>query len=207
MIGHNNGPPLGDITDVAGRARLFYWRKAHKAAWRTPPIEIVNLRHRAAEQLGLSYKDYASILMDRGHRPRAIVFALAGTLVRTRRSAVDTTMMPGVQQKLRRLRECSLFVIAGDPPHAERRLSAESANHCVDQIAEACSVTFADRIVGNDNATALTLRRLLTKHQIPPSQTIFIGATREDEACAEGAKVARFFWAWHYFAAGPAGTA
>ena len=48
MIGHNNGPPLGDISDVGGVARLYYWRRAHKAAWRTPPIEIVKLRYRAA---------------------------------------------------------------------------------------------------------------------------------------------------------------
>jgi phosphoglycolate phosphatase-like HAD superfamily hydrolase len=39
----------------------------------------------------------------------------------------------------------------------------------------------------------------LAKHGIPPSQAILVGDTVEDERRAEHAKLARFFWAWHYF--------
>lgn len=173
MIGHNNGPPLGDIAEVAGLMRRYAWCKAHKAAWRTPPIEIVRLRERAAAQLGLSYQQYASILMDRGHRPRAIFFGLSGALVRAR----DGALMPGVETKLRSLRECVLFVVGdGD----------------MRRVTDVCRLT--TNVVGAD-----AVRRVLREHRIATSQAIMVGATLEDQACAERAKLARFFWAWEYF--------
>jgi len=185
MIGHNNGPPLGDITDVANIMRRYAWRKAHKAAWRTPPIEIVRLRQRAADALGLSYRDYTSILLDRGHRPRAIFFGLSGTLVRAR----DGAVMPGVETKLQGLRECALFVAGGD-----------GLQSSIIRIAEVCraKLTMVDGSSGPDKAAAV--RHTLVAHRIPPSQAIMVGATVEDRESSERAKFARFFWAWEYFA-------
>lgn len=215
MIGHNNGPPIGDIADVGGRARLFYWRKAHKAAWRTPPIEIVKLRARAAEELGLSYKDYTSILMDRGRRPSAVLFDLGGTLVRTRNNEIDTDgsgtviMMPGVRNKLQRLGECALFVITNQARIADGTLARETVEGYIRQISHICGVRLTDySICGDTRGSQSSMRKpapgmvtqLLGKHRIPPSQAIMVGDTVEDEKCAEAAKLARFFWAWHYFA-------
>lgn len=68
-IGHNNGPPL----DVTYKAWL--WRRAHARAWKTPPREITMPRLGRAEGLGLSYRDYAAVLLDRGARLAAIVLA------------------------------------------------------------------------------------------------------------------------------------
>ena len=197
MIGHNNGPPLGDISDVGGVARLFYWRKAHKAAWRTPPIEIVKLRYRAAEQLGISYKDYTSILLDRGRRPSAIFFDLAGALVRLRNNEIDTdrdgavTLMPGVRQKLRRLGDCSVFVIS------KSTRARETIEGYIGQVSESCGGRVTDYSIGE--AALDMVNALLAKHRIPASQAVLVGDTVEAEKCAEAAKLARFFWAWHYF--------
>jgi len=61
-LGHNGGPPLDPGVDW----RAFCWRKAHRAAWHTPPREIALARLARAKALGISYHDYAAVLLDRG---------------------------------------------------------------------------------------------------------------------------------------------
>jgi hypothetical protein len=61
-IGHNRGPPL----DPGGGWRGFCWRKAHARAWRTPPREIALARLARAQALGITYRQYTSVLLDRG---------------------------------------------------------------------------------------------------------------------------------------------
>ncbi|MDO8838587.1 MAG: hypothetical protein Q8J92_04630 [Parvibaculum sp.] len=61
-LGHNNGPDL--LVSTAWQA--YAWRKAHEKAWKLPPIEVVNLRCKRAEALGLSYREYTLALLDRG---------------------------------------------------------------------------------------------------------------------------------------------
>ncbi|HZU91343.1 MAG TPA: hypothetical protein VE993_18975 [Stellaceae bacterium] len=61
-IGHNRGPPL----DEGANWRAFCWAKAHRAAWKTPPREIALARLKRAEALGLSYRAYTAVLLDRG---------------------------------------------------------------------------------------------------------------------------------------------
>jgi len=61
-IGHNQGPAL----DPEGGWRAFCWKKAHKAAWKTPPREIALARLKRAEELGMTYHEYAAVLLDTG---------------------------------------------------------------------------------------------------------------------------------------------
>ena len=61
-IGHNGGPPL----DPGADWRYFCWKKAHSRAWKTPPREIVLARLRRAQALGLTYREYTAVLLDRG---------------------------------------------------------------------------------------------------------------------------------------------
>jgi hypothetical protein len=67
-IGHNGGPPLEDEEDPGGW-RLFVWRKAHKKAWKTPPREIALRRLERAEAAGMTYREYALEIMERGRYP------------------------------------------------------------------------------------------------------------------------------------------
>lgn len=60
--GHNGGPPL----DPEESYRGYVWRKKHKAAWKTPPREIALRRLARAEELGMTYKEYALEIMERG---------------------------------------------------------------------------------------------------------------------------------------------
>jgi hypothetical protein len=59
-LGHNGGPPF----DLSWNA--WAWRRAHAKAWQSPGRDIAGLRLRRAERLGLSYRAYTSVLMDRG---------------------------------------------------------------------------------------------------------------------------------------------
>ena len=68
--GHNGGPPLeaehrpewGD----SGIGNYFYWKAAHRAAWRNTSPGIVAFRIRKAERLGLTYEEYTLEILERG---------------------------------------------------------------------------------------------------------------------------------------------
>jgi len=61
-IGHNRGPAL----DPGADWRRFCWRKAHARAWQTPPHEIVVARLARARALGMTYRQYTAVLLDKG---------------------------------------------------------------------------------------------------------------------------------------------
>jgi hypothetical protein len=61
-IGHNSGPPLDPSVDW----RRFCWRRAHAQAWKTPLREIALARLARAQALGVTYRQYTSVLLDRG---------------------------------------------------------------------------------------------------------------------------------------------
>jgi hypothetical protein len=64
--GHNGGPPLDDGDDPHASWRGWAWRRAHRRAWKTPPREIALRRLARAEALGMSYREYALEIMERG---------------------------------------------------------------------------------------------------------------------------------------------
>lgn len=63
--GHNGGPPLEE-PDPNASWRLWCWRQAHKRAWKTPPREIALRRLARAEELGMTYREYALEILERG---------------------------------------------------------------------------------------------------------------------------------------------
>jgi hypothetical protein len=64
-IGHNLGPPLDDEAPALSWSH-FCWKRAHKKAWKTPPREIALRRLARAQELGMSYHEYTSLILDRG---------------------------------------------------------------------------------------------------------------------------------------------
>jgi hypothetical protein len=69
-IGHNGGPPLDDEhVPEWGRGEIgnyFYWRAAHRAAWRAVPHEMMLRRLDKAQRLGLTYEEYTLEILDTG---------------------------------------------------------------------------------------------------------------------------------------------
>jgi hypothetical protein len=69
--GHNGGPPLDDHQHRPewgndGIGNYFYWKAAHRAAWKNPSPGIVAFRIRKAERLGLTYEEYTLEILERG---------------------------------------------------------------------------------------------------------------------------------------------
>jgi hypothetical protein len=65
QIGHNGGP-LCTPDDPNESWRNYCWRRAHKAAWKTPPREIALRRLERAEALGMTYREYTLEILERG---------------------------------------------------------------------------------------------------------------------------------------------
>ncbi len=68
-VGHNNGPPLDE--EPGYLLRRAYWTKAHKEAWKTPPMAILKFRVARAEAAGVTYEEYVSELLDTGRHLQA----------------------------------------------------------------------------------------------------------------------------------------
>lgn len=70
-IGHNNGP----IFDMSWGA--WVWRRAAAKAWKTPSPEVVKMRVKRAERLGITYKELTASLMNTGSNLGAAVMPLS----------------------------------------------------------------------------------------------------------------------------------
>jgi hypothetical protein len=46
--------------------RRYCWKRAHKAAWKTPPREIALRRLERAEAAGMTYREYTLEILERG---------------------------------------------------------------------------------------------------------------------------------------------
>jgi hypothetical protein len=71
VIGHNGGPSL------EGRVswRKHCWSKARERLLPTLPVEVVRLRVKRAQALGLDYKTYAGVRAATGHDVVAFLFS------------------------------------------------------------------------------------------------------------------------------------
>lgn len=68
-IGHNQGPPLEE--PVADAFVRYRWRKAHREAWKNPPLSILKMRVARAEAAGVTYREYMLELLDSGRHLQA----------------------------------------------------------------------------------------------------------------------------------------
>jgi hypothetical protein len=68
--GHNGGPPLDEAHTPewgdGGIGNYFYWKSAHRAAWRNTLPAIASFRVQKAERLGLTYEEYTLEILERG---------------------------------------------------------------------------------------------------------------------------------------------
>ncbi|MDA1101426.1 MAG: hypothetical protein O2967_20870 [Proteobacteria bacterium] len=160
-------------------------------------MEIIRLRCRRAADLGLTYRQYTSVLLDRGVHPRAIFFDLGGTLVQMKNEKIHVDqfgriqLLPGVLDKFARLKGCDVFVISND----------EQACLTIGQIKELSGGIVTDHGVYGEAAEAQSaIVELLAAFKIPPAAAIMVGAAIASENCAHAAKLAKFILAGEYFA-------
>jgi len=195
-IGHNQGPSL-----AAGSWSGYCWRRARQAAWGNPPIEVIRRRKRRADELGLTYRQYAGILMDRGRLTEALIFDLSEISGRERVSPFDR-----MAAKLRSLRNCKILAATtetgGDlvteinartdgliadwapypaemrPQHIDRR----------PEIARPSTEMLLKPILG-----------MLARHMVTPSAAVMIGDGIRAECIDRTAQLARVFPSAVYF--------
>ncbi len=181
-IGHNNGPPM------ATRWGLHCWRRAQAQAWKAPAPEIVRLRLRRAAELGLSYRQYASILMEAGRSPTAIVFGL------------EALATPGAVERLRGLDRPRLLAVAIDGNGDGR------ADERLRQLADAAGGRVASwRSVADPDALPRAVLDLLAVQAVSPKATLMVGASDVERDCAIRARLAAFLHADAYFRSPTAG--
>jgi hypothetical protein len=168
-IGHNGGPPL-ELTFSS-----FAWRKAHAKAWQTPPREIALARLRRAERVGLTYRDFQSVLMDRGVNLSAVVLA-PGVLKAMPKAAVSA--------KLEAIRGATLFV-------------------CLDprELVDADWLASASEVIRTGRADLPgAIVEALSSRLLPPLAAFMVGTCEADMAVAGAAGLPFYKPAAEYFA-------
>lgn len=165
--GHNGGPTL----DLSWEAWL--WRRAHARAWKPPRREIALHRLKRAERLGLDYKSYAGVLMNRGTHLSAAIFLLDGLSARALSLA---------QKRIAQISDCAILASGCD-------------------VADAALAQRADVLVpaGDERATSRAIDRFILDHRLTPGGTFMVGTTHAHLRIAEDCGLALFLWARDYF--------
>jgi len=165
-IGHNGGPAL----DVSWEAWL--WRKSHAQAWKPPPRAIALHRLKRAERLGLDYRSYAGVLMNRGTHLGAAIFLLDG---------LNDAQLRMAAARIADLSDCR--VLLGVPGDSDTSFTN------IDDTTHAT----AERGIGK------AIDRFILKHRLTPSGTFMVGTTTAHLRAAEDSALALFLWAKDYF--------
>ena len=184
-IGHNQGPSL-----LAGSWSGYCWTRARRQVWDNPPIEVVRRRKRRADELGLTYRQYTGVLLDKGTRTEALVVDL---------TRLETVLHPAplesVAAKLRAVRNCKIFA------------AVETVGHMLDEINGLAGGVIADCAIypkarGASPAFEETLTPvldMLSRNVVAPAAAVMIGDGRRALAIAASARLARVFPYGAYF--------
>jgi hypothetical protein len=168
-MGHNGGPSL----DLSWEAWL--WRRAHAQAWKPPRRDIALHRLKRAERLGLDYRSYAGVLMNRGTHLGAAIFLL---------DAMNPDETAAAAERIAAISDCRILVGIPDLDLVERALH--------DRV---------DMIVENADARTLarSIDRFMLEHKLTPGGTFMVGTSTAHLRAAEDAGLALFLWARDYF--------
>jgi hypothetical protein len=168
-IGHNGGPTL----DLSWEAWL--WRKAQREAWKPPRRDIALHRLKRAERLGLDYRSYAGVLMNRGTHLGAAVFLLDG---------LSAAEWQAAAERIAALGDCNVLIGSGDTNDIEP-----------------AAVKRADEVTSTADPRGLqrAIDRFLLRHRLTPGGTFLVGTSSAHLRAAEDTGLALFLWAKDYF--------
>lgn len=180
-IGHNGGP-----LDMSWEA--WIWRRASAKAWKTPKPEIALRRMARAEKLGITYREFAAVILDTGAYLSTALVPL-GLVARAWRAADGTATVearPEMAAKLGRFGGRLLLIadplIHGELPPAalvDLRASLSAALPCAVE-----AVGLRDDVKG-----------LLRAAGVPKQEVFCVGTGFADVAVAEAAGLTLFKWA------------
>ena len=166
-IGHNMGPPLFPVISW----HIHTWRKAQKKAWKTPPMEVVRMRTRRARAMGLDYRTYTLILLDRGATPGALIFDLGGTLLETGNGGIGVDGRGRIKprrnaiEKLKSLSGCKIFIVADEA----------NAAMAIEQFAALLGEAVCEFRACPEGKRDDAISALVAAHKISPSTCVLVG--------------------------------
>jgi len=196
-LGHNGGPPL----DASGESWL--WRRAVRRAWKTPPRDIALSRLRQAEALGQSYREFASVLLDRGHHLRGLILAV---------DTVAALLSTPALARLRSLPEIAILACVRLPAvcspdwRPNDRALTDRLNDALEGRLARAAWTRSPRETRFTETSPLValISAFAVERNLPPGAMFMAGSRDCDLRAAAAAGLALFKWTHEYFA--PAST-
>jgi len=211
LLGHNQGPPLGQ----GGGWALYCWKQAKARQKEKILPRIATRRARRAGDLGLPYAVFGGAIQDTGRWPDSLVFGLGGTLVRGMNGRVwfdrrgrPELLRPSLE-KLERLRDCRLFLVGGHPLAAGEESLRPLLQRCAEEVAAALRGRLADWSLDFEEPEAWpgpgrpaggALAALLQRHGLSPAQLIMVGDGSLERRRAAAVRLPGFVPAEAYFA-------
>jgi hypothetical protein len=209
-IGHNQGPPL----DMSFEG--WVWRRAVKAAWKTPPREIALRRMARAEAMGLTYREYTAVLMDRGRSVNTLVFSLGALVGETRpvwgRNVASALQpQPTVAATFAELKPQHLLVVA-DRYSEERLMAGRSEEELRDSLAGFMGALTPELAVvdsglrrprGTPDPRVAAVNDFLARRFIVGTEAVMVGLGAGEAYVSETCGLALFKFAWDYFSPVP----
>ena len=198
-IGHNLGPPLDQSWEA------WIWRKAVAAAWKTPSREIALSRLRRAEALGLSYREFTAVLMDRGCSLGTVIVTLPGLIERRFRGLPLASALKFDREAvaaIATLKAGEILVVARRD--ASNRILAQEGEQ---EFLAALNARLEGKIAGlrivddKPGVAAAQLRAWLKERFRAPGEAFMVGSSFDDADLAEAAGLPLFKWCYEYFAA------
>jgi hypothetical protein len=180
-IGHNNGPELEGETSW----RRFAWNRARESLLPTLPIEVVRLRVKRAQQLGLPYKTYAGVRAATGRD--VIGFLFSSNALRVLREGQP--LPPDRVARLAALVAADRTAVVQPPLRPEDILQTG-----VLDAAHAAPLATESWAAMRDHVRAIILSRGL-----PSDGYLVIGETALERDWAEAGKTAGFLTGERYF--------
>jgi hypothetical protein len=187
LIGHNNGPAMDSGTSW----RRHCWQRARSALLPVLPVEVLRLRVRRAQRLGLDYRTYAGIRAASGHD--VIGFLFSSNALRVMRPLQD---LPGPEHaKLVALADVGRVGLAREPVSPDDLLAR--ARGALDRAAP------APHAWASWSEARATIRAALmaADRGWPADCVVLVGAGPDEPGWAEAARLAAFVPAARFFVA------
>lgn len=188
-IGHNSGT----LPEPGAGGRRFAWKMARQQLLKNKvPLEIVRIRVRRAQQLGLSYPQYASILLGGGRDIVGFLFTVDGLQLRLRRRLE----LPGtVADKLASIDAASLRALSPAEEAADGFLAE------LEEVSGARFAAAASQPWPEDSwrAARAAVRTALDGGRIAGAAVVMVGSGETQRAWATAGKLAAFLPSEAYF--------
>ncbi|NSX54020.1 hypothetical protein [Parasulfitobacter algicola] len=186
LIGHNNGPTM----EPGYSWRKHSWTKARSDLLPKLPIEVIRVRVKRAQELGLDYKSYASVRASTGRD--VIGFLFSSNALRLIKS--NACLPENRREKLSDLKYCSRIAVVHAPLDAQV---------IVEQNAVLDAATIAPKFTSGWSDTRASITKAVRLADASSDGIILIGDTDLEREWSKAGRLAGYITADTYFGEHP----